>query len=87
MRRFSGREPDLLKIFFDCGAKVGGFERAAKAREDFSLGGKKQSVGNGFYRFEEVNGFRSRTNQGVSDAVSFGKNEKTSGGGFVQRNS
>ena len=84
MRRFSGREPDLLKILFDCGAKVGGFERTAKAREDFSLGGKKQSIGNGFYRFEEVNGLRSRTNQGVSDAVSLGKNEKTSGGGFVQ---
>ena len=86
MRGFIGREPDLLKIFFDCGAKVGGFERAAKACKDFALGGKKQSVGNGFYRFEEVNGLRSRTNQGVSDAVSFGKNEKTSGGGFVQRN-
>jgi len=84
VRRFSGRKPDLLKIFFDCGAKVGGFERAAKAREDFSLGGKEQSVGNGFYRFEEVNGLGSRTNQGVSDAVSLGKNEKTSGGGFVQ---
>ena len=84
MRRFSGRESDPLKIFFDCGAKVGGFERAAKAREDFSLGGKEQSIGNGFYRFEEVNGLRSRTNQGVSDPVSFGKNEKTSGGCFVQ---
>lgn len=84
MRRFSGRKPDLLKIFFDCGAKVGGFERAAKARENFPLGGKEQSVGNGFYRFEEVNGLGSRTNHGVSDAVSFGKNEKTSGGGFIQ---
>ena len=83
MRGFSGREPDLLKIFFDCGAKVGGFERAAKASEDFALGGKKEGVRNGFYRLEEVKGLWARTNQGVAYAVSFGKNEKTSGGGFV----
>lgn len=83
MRGFIDREPDLLKIFFDCGAKVGGFERAAKACEDFALGGKKQSIGNGFYRFEEVNGLRSRTNEGISDAVSFGKDEKTRRGRFV----
>jgi len=86
VRRFSGREPDLLKILFDCGAKVGGFERTAKAREDFSLGGKKQSVGNSFYRFKEVKGLGSRSNEGISDTVSFGKNEKTRGGGFVERN-
>lgn len=48
MRGFSGREFDLLKIFFDRGAKVGGFERAAKTREDFALGGKKEGVRNGF---------------------------------------
>jgi hypothetical protein len=86
VRRFGGRESKLLKIFFDCGAKFGGFERAAKAREYFALGGKKQSIGNGFYRFEEVKGLGSRTNEGVSDAVPFGKNEKTSGGSFVTRN-
>jgi len=50
------------------------------------LGGKKQSIGNGFYRFKEVKGLGSRTNEGVSDAVPFGKNEKTSGGSFVTRN-
>ena len=86
MRGFSGRESDLLKIFFDCGAKVGGFERAAKASEDLALGGKKEGVGNRFYRFEEVKGLGSRTNEGISDPVSFGKNEKTSGRSFVQRN-
>ena len=86
MRRFSGRESDLLKIFFDRGAKVRGFERAAKACEDFSLGGKKEGVRNGFQRFKEVKGLGSRSNEGISDTVSFGKNEKTRGGGFVERN-
>ena len=85
MRRFGGREPDLLKIFFDCGAKVGGFEGAAKAREDFSLGREKKGVRDGFQGFEEVQGLGSWTNEWISDAVSLCKNEKTRGGGLVQR--
>ena len=49
------------------------------------MGGEKEGVGDGLDRFELVEGFGAGSDEGVVEAVSFGKNEKTSGGGFIQR--
>lgn len=87
VRGFGGGGNCFLKILFDGGAEFGGFQGAAEALENFPLRGEKEGVGDGLDRFELVEGFGSGSDEGVVEAVSLGKNEQTSGGGFIKRDS
>ena len=87
VRGFGGGGNCSLKILFDGGAEFGGFEGTAESLENFPLRGEKEGVGDGLDRFELVEGFGSGSDEGVVEAVSLGKNEQTSGGGFIKRDS
>ena len=45
---------------------------------------EKDGVGDGFHRFDEVEGFGAWKNEGVADAVAFGENEEAGGWGIVE---
>ena len=87
VRGFGGGGNCFLKILFDGGAEFGGFEGTAESLENFPLRGEKEGVGDGLDRFELVEGFGAGSDEGVVEAVSLGKNEQTSGGGFIERDS
>ena len=73
-----------LEIFFDGGADVVRFYRATEAGENFSVSIEEDGVGDGFHRFDEVEGFGAWKNEGVADAVAFGENEEAGGWGIVE---
>lgn len=73
-----------LKIFFDGGADVVGFEGATEAGENFAVGIEEDSVGDGFHGFDEIEGFGSWEDKGIADAMAFGENEEAGGGGVVE---
>ncbi len=87
VRGFGGGGNCFLKILFDGGAEFGGFEGTAESLENFPLRGEKEGVGDGLDRFELVEGFGSGSDEGVVEAVALSKNEQTSGGGFIKRDS
>jgi len=73
-----------LEIFFDSGADVVGFKGATEAGENFAVGVEEDGVGDGFHGFDEIERFRSRDDEGVTDAMAFGENEEAGGGGVVE---
>ena len=45
---------------------------------------EKDGVGDGFHRFDKVEGFGAWKNEWVADAVAFGENEEAGGWGIVE---
>ena len=68
----------------DGGAEIGGFEGPAETLKNLSLRREKNRVGDRFQRLELVERLRSRAEEGVSDTVTFCKDEKTSCGSFIE---
>ena len=68
----------------DGGAEIGGFEGPAETLKNLSLRREKNRVRDRFQRLELVERLRSRAEEGVSDTVTFCKDEKTSGGSFIE---
>ena len=73
-----------LEVFFDGGADVVRFQRAAEAGENFAVSIEKDGVGDGFHRFDEVEGFGAWKKEWIADAMAFGKNKETGGWGIVE---
>jgi len=68
----------------DGGAEIGGFEGPAETLKNLSLRREKNRVGDRFQRLELVERLRSRAEEGVSDTVTFCKDEETCSGGFIE---